>query len=264
MNPGAATTSTALFNNAMRSKNYSNSHFYRNASAANSGIGENIVRHRIWLDLVSPTNETTRTLVAYVDGATAGKDRMFDAFTDYKLAQNFYSLIDDQVMVIQGKGLPFEQEDRVPLGLKIPSNGIYKIAIATVDGLFSGNQNIYLEDKVLGVIHDLRQNPYSFTGVSGIVNDRFVLRYTNETLGGEDFINNSDVLIFSSDVISVNAMSRTIQNVKIYNVLGQLLLDSDAVNSDTFETSKLQKNNTTLLVQVTLENGIKVTKKIVF
>ena len=264
MDPGAATTSTALFNNAMRSKNYSNSHFYRNASAANSGIGENIVRHRIWLDLVSPTNETTRTLVAYVDGATAGKDRMFDAFTDYKLAQNFYSLIDDQVMAIQGKGLPFEQEDRVPLGLKIPSNGIYKIAIATVDGLFSGNQNIYLEDKVLGVIHDLRQNPYSFTGVSGIVNDRFVLRYTNETLGGEDFINNSDVLIFSSDVISVNAMSRTIQNVKIYNVLGQLLLDSDAVNSDTFETSKLQKNNTTLLVQVTLENGIKVTKKIVF
>ncbi len=264
MNPGAATTTTAIFNNAMRNIGYSNNQFYRSANVVNSAPDGNIERHRIWLDLVSPTNQTTRTLVAYVEGATEGKDRMFDAFTDYKLAQNFYSLIDDQVMAIQGKGLPFEQEDRVPLGLKIPSNGIYKIAIATVDGLFSGNQNIYLEDKVLGVIHDLRQNPYSFTGVSGIVNDRFVLRYTNETLGGEDFINNSDVLIFSSDVISVNAMSRTIQNVKIYNVLGQLLLDSDAVNSDTFETSKLQKNNTTLLVQVTLENGIKVTKKIVF
>ena len=130
--------------------------------------------------------------------------------------------------------------------------------------IFESGQTIYLEDKSLGVIHDLRQNPYSFTGTSGILNDRFVLRYTNETLGNEDFENNSDVLIFSSDVISVNAMSRTIQNVKIYNVLGQLLLDSDAVNSDTFETSKLQKNNTTLLVQVTLENGIKVTKKIVF
>lgn len=46
---------------------------------------------------------------------------------------------------------------------------------------FSSNQNIYLEDKVLGVIHDLRQNPYSFTGTSGILNDRFVLRY-NEHL----------------------------------------------------------------------------------
>ena len=212
----------------------------------------------------SSTNYLTRTLVAYVEGATEGKDRMFDALTDYKSAQNFYSLIGEEVMTIQGKGLPFEQEDRVPLGVKLPSNGIYKIAIGAVDGLFESGQTIYVEDKLLGIIHDLRQNPYSFTGVSGILNDRFVLRYTNETLGNEDFENNSDVLIFSSDVISVNAMSRTIQNVKIYNVLGQLLLDSDAVNSDTFETSKLQKNNTTLLVQVTLENGIKVTKKIVF
>ena len=93
----------------------------------NSAPDGNIERHRIWLDLVSPTNQTTRTLVAYVEGATEGKDRMFDALTDYKSAQNFYSLIADQVMTIQGKGLPFEQEDRVPLGVKIPSNGIYKI-----------------------------------------------------------------------------------------------------------------------------------------
>ena len=141
---------------------------------------------------------------------------------------------------------------------------ILTFEFSALDGLFASGQNIYLEDKLLGVIHDLRSNPYSFSANAGEVNNRFVLRYTNETLGGDDFINNSDVLIFSSDVISVNAMSRTIQNVKIYNVLGQLLLDSDAVNSDTFETSKLQKNNTTLLVQVTLENGIKVTKKIVF
>ena len=264
MNPGAATTSTALFNNAMRSKDYSNSHFYRSSNLVNSSNQENIERHRIWLDLVGPTNETTRTLVAYVEGATLAKDRMFDAFTDYKLAQNFYSLIDDQIMTIQGRGLPFNQEDRVPLGVKISSNGIYKIAIATVDGLFSSNQAIYLEDTALGIIHDLRQAPYTFSVNSGILNDRFVLRYTNETLGNEDFETNYNVLIFSSDVISVNAMSRTIQNVKIYNVLGQLLLDADALNSNTFETSKLQKNNTTLLVQVTLENGIKVTKKIVF
>ena len=264
MQPGGATTSTALFNNAMRSKNYSNSHFYRNASAANSGIGENIERHRIWLDLVSPTNETTRTLVGYVEGATAGKDRMFDAFTDYKLAQNFYSLIDDQIMAIQGKGLPFEQEDRVPLGVKIPSNGIYKIAIATVDGLFSSNQAIYLEDTALGIIHDLRQAPYTFTGTSGIVNNRFVLRYTNETLGNDDFINNSDVLIFSSDLINIQSFNQTIQSVTIHNVLGQLLVNELNVNSDKLEIKSLQKNKAPLIVQVTLENGKKIVKKLIF
>ena len=90
----------------------------------------------------SSTNYLTRTLVAYVEGATEGKDRMFDALTDYKSAQNFYSLIDDQVMTIQGKGLPFYQDDKVPLGIKIASNGIYKIAIGAIDGLFEQGQNI--------------------------------------------------------------------------------------------------------------------------
>ena len=199
-----------------------------------------------------------------MEGATLAKDRMFDALTDYKSAQNFYSLIADQVMAIQGKGLPFEQEDRVPLGVKIPSNGIYKIAIAAVDGLFESGQTIYLEDKSLGVIHDLRQNPYSFTGTSGILNDRFVLRYTNETLGNEDFENNSDVLIFSSDLINIQSFNQTIQSVTIHNVLGQLLVNELNVNSDKLEIKSLQKNKAPLIIQVTLENGIKVTKKIVF
>ncbi len=264
MNPGAATTTTALFNNAMRDKGYSNSQFYRNSNTLTTAPGGDIERHRIWLDLISPTNETTRTLVAYVEGATAEKDRMFDALTDYKSAQNFYSLIADQVMTIQGKGLPFVQEDRVPLGIKIPSNGAYKIAIGAVDGLFAGNQNIYLEDKVLGVIHDLRQNPYSFSVNSGILNDRFVLRYTNETLGNEDFDNDFNVLIASSDVISILATNETIQSVQIHNILGQLLVNEKNISSESFEINTLQKNNAPLIVQVTLENGKKVSKKLIW
>lgn len=264
MNPGAATTTTALFNNAMRNIGYSNSQFYRSANVTNVGVGGDIERHRIWLDLISPTNETTRTLIAYVEGATAEKDRMFDALTDYKSAQNFYSLIADQVMTIQGKGLPFVQEDRVPLGIKIPSNGAYKIAIGAVDGLFAGNQNIYLEDKVLGVIHDLRQNPYSFSVNSGILNDRFVLRYTNETLGNEDFDNDFNVLIASSDVISILATNETIQSVQIHNILGQLLVNEKNISSESFEINTLQKNNAPLIIQVTLENGKKVSKKLIY
>ena len=167
-------------------------------------------------------------------------------------------------MTIQGKGLPFEQDDKVPLGVKLPSNGIYKIAIGAIDGVFEQGQNIYLEDKALGVIHDLRQNPYSFTGTSGILNDRFVLRYTNETLGNEDFVLNNEVMVISNNAIQVVSNKALITNVKVYSVLGQLLFDSNVMSSNSFETSKIQKNNTALLVQVTLENGAIVTKKIVF
>jgi hypothetical protein len=247
----------------MRSKNYSNSHFYRNANTTNAGPSDDVERHRIWLDLVSPTNETTRTLVAYVDGATAGKDRMFDAFTDYKLAQNFYSLIDDQVMAIQGKGLPFEREDRVPMGVKIPSNGIYKIAIAAVDGLFERGQNIYLEDKTLGVIHDLRQNPYSFTGTSGILNDRFVLRYTNETLGNEDFENlDNSVIVTSGNNLSITSLKETIKDVKVYDVLGRLIDNKQNVNSLNVSLNNIIKTNSALMFYVTLESGKQVIRKV--
>ncbi|RAK23836.1 lamin tail-like protein [Flavobacterium aquaticum] len=265
MDPGAATTTTATFNNAMRNIGYSNNQFYRSANVVNSAPGGNIERHRIWLDLVSPTNQTTRTLVAYVEGATEGKDRMFDALTDYKSAQNFYSLIDDQVMTIQGKGLPFYQEDKVPLGIKIASNGIYKIAIGAIDGLFEQGQNIYLEDKLLGIIHDLRQAPYSFTGTSGVVNNRFVLRYTNETLGNEDFetLDNS-VFVIGGDNLSVTSTKESIKDVMVYDVLGRLIKNKQNVNSFNVSLNEIIKTNSALIIYVTLENGKQIIRKVLY
>ena len=98
----------------------------------------------------------------------------------------------------------------------------------------------------------------------GQTNDRFVLRYNNETLGNNDFVSDNDVMVVTNDVIQVVSNSTLISNIKIYNVLGQLLLNSNEISITTFEASKLQKNNVPLFVQVTLENGVKVTKKIVF
>ena len=57
---------------------------------------------------------------------------------------------------------------------------------------------------------------------------------------------------------------KKLAQITILLILGQILLDSDRVSVSEFETTKIQKNNVALLVQVTLENGAKVTKKIVF
>ena len=117
---------------------------------------------------------------------------------------------------------------------------------------------------MLNIIHNLSLSPYSFTSNSGAYSERFVIRYTNETLGNEDFENNSDVLISSSDVITVYSSKETIQSIQIHNILGQLLVNEKNVKSETFEINTLQKNKAPLIIQVTLENGAKVTKKIVF
>lgn len=260
MNDGATTTQNITFNNSLRSATYANNQFYRN-----SQIEENpeLVASRIWLDIIDSTNNSDRTLVGYIEGATVEKDRLFDAVTAAGLSMKIYSLLDNDLMTIQGKSYPLDVNDKVNLGVNISSNGNYSIAIAALDRIAS-DLPIYLEDKTLNVIHNLRQSPYSFVATTGQYDSRFVLRYTNETLGSNDFVSDNEVMVISNDNIQVVSNTTLISNVKIYNVLGQLLLDSKAVSVTTFETSKIQKNNVALFVQVTLENGAKVTKKIVF
>ena len=109
MNDGAATTGIVTFNNAMRDKSYNNSQFYKNADVTKSVV--NIEKNRIWLDLVSPTQQAVRAVIGYVEGATNAKDRMFDAYSSYKPAMNLFSLIDDDIISIQGKSLPFLDSD---------------------------------------------------------------------------------------------------------------------------------------------------------
>ncbi|EMY3482991.1 T9SS sorting signal type C domain-containing protein [Flavobacterium psychrophilum] len=270
MLPGVATTSTALFNNAMRKKTLSNSQFYKttdNHLTANEEIGEDIERNRIWIDLKNPTGETTRTLVAYVEGATLERDRMFDATTDYKSDQNLYSLIGNDIMTIQGRGLPFDVNDTVPMGIKVPTNGTYNIALAAVDGLFSKNaQKIYIEDKLLNTINDITAFPYQFTTNQGIINDRFVLRYTNQMLTNTDFkLNENTIAVFGSDnEIKINTSLEKIKNYTVCNVLGQTLAEKNNINTNQSVINTVLKSNQALIVKVTLANGQTIIKKIVF
>lgn len=256
---------TVTFRNYMRSKTYHNHEFFRpSREESNSVPALSQSKNRIWLDLVGPTNVSHRILVGYVAGATNQRDRMYDAVVGYGSGQSFYSIIDNDIFKIQGKSLPFDVNDRIPLGVKVGTTGVHQIAIAYKDGLFLGNQNIYLEDLHLGVIHDLRATPYSFTASTGIINNRFVLRYTDVTLSNPDIQNNSDVYISTSEVIGIDAVNYQIESIQIHNILGQLLFHKRQVNSGSFQISDLQKNNVPLIVQVTLDNGVTITKKIIY
>ncbi|RTY90873.1 T9SS sorting signal type C domain-containing protein [Flavobacterium sp. GT3R68] len=265
MNDGAAATQTVTFNNALRSKTYDNSQFYRNANSQNAVGG--IEQNRIWLDLISSTNVINRAVVGYVEGATDQKDRMYDAYTDYKNAQNFYSIINDDVVIIQGKSLPFKVEDRVPMGIKIPSNGTYQIAIAAADGIFAaGGQTIYLEDLLLNVIHNLSAAPYQFTTVTGIINNRFVLRYTDAALGNDSFeiVENGVTVATENHEINIKSQLEQMKNISVYDVLGRQVFEKNNINTTAFTIQNLVVSQQALIVKIILENGQTVSKKIVF
>ena len=257
MNHSSASTSeNVTFNNSMRSSTNDNTQFFRTSN--DNG--------RIWLDLIATNGSNVRNLVAYADGATNNRDRMFDAITDEKLNLNLYSAIGDEFMKIQGRTLPFDQEDLVPMGIKVPQNGNYTIGIAAVDGFFTDtNQNIYLEDKVTNIIHDLRQNPYSFTAEAGNYPTRFLLRYTNETLGGDDLVTDeANLWVISSDVLSVKSTKNEIQSVRVFDVLGRQLAYYPNIEGYEVPLNTIQKNNAGLVIQVTLSNGTVISKKAIY
>jgi hypothetical protein len=262
LHSSAATTENLLFNNSLRNISYNNSQFFRTSNSTPNFV--DLERNRIWFDLVSPTGNSTRSMLGYIENATNEKDRLFDAFSNEKLSFNIFSLIGNDKMLIQGKKLPFDVNDRVNIGVSIPQDGLYKIAISSVDGLFSSeNQKIYLEDKLLNVIYDLRTAPYSFMGSKGTITDRFVIRYTNGlVLTSENFDIADEIVVISNQELSVVSSKEKITNIILFDVLGRKLFEvKDVTNSYILPVNK---RNAPLLMEITLENGQKRNKKTVF
>ena len=159
---------------------------------------------------------------------------------------------------------PFVESDIVPIGVYITQSGNHTIGIGAVDGLFTtGTQNVYLEDKLLGITHDLRLAPYSFTGTVGSNETRFVLKFNNETLSNEDFATNT-VMVYTNENININATNQIIKSVRVHDLLGRVLGTFDNVNTNSFSTRNVAKTQSPLLVEVTLENGATKTYKVIF
>jgi hypothetical protein len=169
-------------------------------------------------------------------------------------------------MIIQGKTLPFDTMDKIYLGFKIVQAGNYSIGIGDLDGIFSNiNQNIYLEDLTLGVIHDLRVNPYNFTEAAGINNNRFLLRFETDLLGVDEMLNGAnELIVYTSNGIIIESKKQAIQNVIIYDVMGRVLGNYKNLDQNEFVIKNIQKNNAALLLKITLSNGVTVDEKVIY
>lgn len=259
-----ASNENVLFDNTMRNEAYSNDQFFRTSVAASTSA---IERNRIWLDLIAPDAKTNRTLVGYATGATNLLDRIFDADAiGVKTNFELYSLAENTALCIQGRSLPFDQNDTVPMGISIAQNGIHTIAIASVDGLFSNsNQNIFLEDQLLGIIHNLRMAPYTFAANAGTFENRFVLRYTSSALGTLDIdLSSNTVTVVANEKVSVRSSGQFIKEIIVFDLLGRKIDSYINVNAKNFTLNHLSKTMTTLIVKVILENDSVVTEKVIF
>jgi heat shock protein HslJ len=247
------------FTNSMR-EGIKNDQFYKTAKKNDEG------KNRLWLNFANTEGAFKQALIGYIDGATDNLDYNYDAPTNSGNAYvDFYSINNTDKLTIQGRALPFNDADFVPLGYVSKIVGDFTISIDEADGLFD-TQAVYLEDKTTGKTVDLRAENYTFATEKGTFEDRFVLRYTNKTLGTGDFENIENGLLVSvkDKTVKIISAKEAIKEVTIFDINGKLLYDKKKISSTELQVSNLQVGNQVLLVKVILENGFTTTKKIVF
>jgi hypothetical protein len=209
----------------------------------------------------------SQQLIGYFDNATLGFDKGYDGIVSPTSNYvSFYSFIDQDIYRIQGRPA-FNENDTVPLGYSSAVADTFTIAIDTKEGkLNNRSTNIYLEDKLLNVTHDLKQGPYSFTTAKGTFNDRFVLRYLSPTLGTNDLealVNEVKVAV-NNNQIQISSPKETMKEVRVYDVLGKLIIERKNVNSNELTIPTRAISQQTLLINITLTNGQKLTRKMIF
>lgn len=227
-----------------------------NCSQLSMKVNSTTEMHRIWLELANSSNYSVTTLIGYIENATNGYDSQYDAIPYMNNIFNIYSLIEGENFVIQGRALPFNVNDQVPLGILVPSAGTYSIGINQVDGLFlNSEQGIYLVDTELGTIHNLKIQPYFFSAPAGYNGGRFVMSYTNATLQINNFESIQSLSVIANETIQIDSRGELIQKVLIYDISGKLLFEKNEIAADKLNISTIQKTNAILLITVETDSG---------
>lgn len=257
---GPAATDLLTFTNDLRSANYDNSLFFKNGNSF-----ENWERHRIWIDLTNTvTEQYDRTLLGYIETATNGEDSFFDSMlVPSENTMTIYSSIGFHNYTIQGRALPFDDNDEVPLGINLITSGNYSIGIGAVDGIF-GNQEVFLKDELLGIVHNIKISPYYFNSEAGIIKDRFKVIYKNQILETENFDLDNEVIVATGNELEIISKNYELKNITIFDVIGRKLANYKHVNALSTILVGFTKTNGTLILGIELDNGLVVKRKIVF
>jgi len=244
---------TVVFNNGQRTTNTTNQ-FHKTKA---------VERNTIWLNATNSAGAFSQMAVGYITDATLGVDE-FDGkyYNDGAIALN--SLLDNTDYVIQGRPLPFDGADEVPLSFKATNAGDYTIAIDHVDGLFTSSQDVILKDNNNGTETNLKSNSYTFTAQAGATNTRFSLKY-QKTLGitTPTLDDNSIVVYTNQGMINIKSNDSSIDNVKLYDIRGRLLDEKTNINANETSIESSKYTSQVLIVKITSADNKVVSKKIV-
>jgi len=208
-----AKTAGALdFNNGIRITD--NGTFYQ----------KGVTKNRFWLTMRSPKNMVNTILIGYIPGATNNYETDFDGELFVVGSDSFYSVLGAKKLAIQGKEDNFSNEDVVTLGNVFSADGSYVISLQTPEGIFDGNQIIYLKDKLLNKYINLSTDTnYTFTAVKGTDASRFEIVYKEDAVLNTGANSKSDFIVYKDGNSQVIKSSKKLGKIDIYDASGKLI-----------------------------------------
>ncbi|MFT5627935.1 MAG: hypothetical protein ACI92X_001173, partial [Dokdonia sp.] len=95
--------------------------------------------------------------------------------------------------------------------------------------------------------------------------DRFILRYTNETLGVNalDGIDGISIIAPNSAYIKVTSEIGIIDTITIYDIVGRVVFKTEAINQSEFILKQTKFSDGTYIVKVELYNEKQKIQKVV-
>jgi len=261
---GDVAHTSILFTNSMRVCNQNNQ-FFRTSSE----------KDKLWINLTTDNGVFNQVLVSYLEGATDNDDGMsFDApkNTATDAAALLYTTMKDdssKKYVIQGKALESMNENEIiRIGYKtiidIPTT--YTLSIEKYEGAFLNNNPIYIKDKILNEVHNLKENSFNFTSDAGEFNERFEIVFKEDALSIDTAISKDSSLLIidhlNGEVQFKYQGNHVMKNIEIIDLLGRKLYNFKPVtNNEKFRLFNL--TNTLYIARVTLDNNAVFTKKFI-
>lgn len=245
-------TGTAKFKNSMRVSG-NNNQFFRQAP---------IQKDRFWLDISNDKNAYKQVLLGYIPNATNDFELGYDApIANGTNPVQLYSLLNAEKLTIQGRALPFQSDDVVPMGYSVTEAGTYRINLSDKQGLFL-IQSIYLRDKLTGLDHDFAAGAYEFQTSAGVFDDRFEIHYQQTALSNPDFASSKAIIYQKENRLIVTSPTRIMKTVELFDMTGRRIATSQNPSADAiFEKTAATQP---MVVKIQYQDGGTAAEKTVF
>ncbi len=255
----AAGASGLFFDNQMRRATNHNQFFRSQAP-----LSQSTAISRFWINITGE-NSFGQTTIGYTNQTTNGIDYGWDGILVNDGQISVYSLSEGTMLAIQARGA-FDLNDIVPLGYKVATAGNYTIDLHHFEGVFESDQTIFLRNNETGELYNLKDSPYVFWSEAGVFDDRFAIVYKESTLNNSipEVVDDKVVIVQNERIITIKSASMAIENLMIYDLNGKKLYQSERINANEITVQPMPIAPQVLIVSMTMANGKKIHRKILY